>query len=379
MPDAHANFAYSTVLTAPSPASSGLSLVAQSGDGALFGTPPFNMVVGPATGAPRAGNAEIVRVTAISGDTFTIVRQQESTSARSIGVGDQMFAAFTRKAATDIESALTLQNGVVNAADAALSSLTVNSGSGLITVTLAAANPVWVNSTASLLIAVAFAGGAVPLTPGALPATGKFRGYGIEIDTAGALSLNAGTDQTTAALALTNINTVAAAGKLRVLDVVVQNTAGSYSNAGTRDRRPWARGGYNVLNKNATATQNSVTAAAVDATNLTIRMECTGVPVRLRFNGYVNTPGSVEATHIDGRVDATTMGNAHACVYNPGAVGAAEFDAPFTLIADATPTAGSRLFQPYWWIGGSGTITLQAGCQFSVEEMLRQNANNGTS
>lgn len=103
MPDSHANFAYSTVATAPSPATSGASLVVASGQGTLFPATPFNAVICPAGTQPTSANAEIVRVTARSTDTFTITRTQEGTSARTVIVGDQIFAAITKKTLTDIE------------------------------------------------------------------------------------------------------------------------------------------------------------------------------------------------------------------------------------------------------------------------------------
>lgn len=96
MPDALANFAYSTVLTAPSPAASGTSLVVQSGHGTRFPAVPFNVVVWPANQQPLSSNAEIIRVTTISTDTFTITRTQEGTSARSIQVGDQISQNITK-------------------------------------------------------------------------------------------------------------------------------------------------------------------------------------------------------------------------------------------------------------------------------------------
>ena len=104
MPDSHKNFAYSTVATAPSPASSGTSLVVASGDGSLFPTAPFNATVWPSGSQPTATNAEIVRVTNITGDTFTITRTQEGTSARTVIVGDQIAATITAKTLTDIEN-----------------------------------------------------------------------------------------------------------------------------------------------------------------------------------------------------------------------------------------------------------------------------------
>lgn len=104
MPDGHKNFAYSTVVTAPSPADTGTSLVVQTGDGTKFPIPPFNVTVWPVGDQPLTTNAEILRVTAISGDTFTITRTQEGTAARAIMVGDQIAATITAKTLTDIEA-----------------------------------------------------------------------------------------------------------------------------------------------------------------------------------------------------------------------------------------------------------------------------------
>jgi hypothetical protein len=102
--DAHKNMAVSTVATAPSPATSGTSLVVAAGEGARFPATPFNATVGPAQTVLTPANSEIVRVTAISTDTLTITRAQESSSARSILVGDQIAATITAKTITDIEA-----------------------------------------------------------------------------------------------------------------------------------------------------------------------------------------------------------------------------------------------------------------------------------
>jgi len=104
MPDKHLNFSYSTVATAPSPATTGTSLVVAASTGTYFPAVPFNAVIWPAGARAVVGNAEIVRVTAKSVDTFTIVRAQESTSARSVIVGDQIAAAITSKTLTDVEN-----------------------------------------------------------------------------------------------------------------------------------------------------------------------------------------------------------------------------------------------------------------------------------
>ncbi len=127
MPDSHANFAASTVATAPSPASSGTSLTVAAGQGALFSTPPFNAEVCPAGTAPSAVNAEIVRVTAIATDTLTIVRGPQAGDPgginRTIVVGDQIFEGPTRKTFTDIEA-------VLNAPTGGVRTLLVSDGAG---------------------------------------------------------------------------------------------------------------------------------------------------------------------------------------------------------------------------------------------------------
>jgi hypothetical protein len=102
--DAHKNLAYSTVATAPSPGTSGTSLVVAAGTGSRFPAVPFNATVWPVGEIPLPANAEIVRVTNISTDTLTITREQESTTARDIQVGDQIAATITAKAFTDIEA-----------------------------------------------------------------------------------------------------------------------------------------------------------------------------------------------------------------------------------------------------------------------------------
>lgn len=65
---------------------------------------PFNATVWPASVKPLASNAEIVRVTNVSGDTLTITRAQEGTAAISIAVGYQFSATITAKTLTDAET-----------------------------------------------------------------------------------------------------------------------------------------------------------------------------------------------------------------------------------------------------------------------------------
>ena len=85
--DALKNFAVSLVATAPSPATSGTSLVVTAATGTLFPATPFYATVWPPNVQPTAANAEIVRVTTVSTDTFTITRTQDGSTNQSIAVG----------------------------------------------------------------------------------------------------------------------------------------------------------------------------------------------------------------------------------------------------------------------------------------------------
>ena len=88
--DALKNFAYSLVATAPSPATSGTSLTVTAGQGSYFPATPFDATVWPANSQPSNTNAEIVRVTNVTGDVLTITRAQYGTTAQSIAVGYQI-------------------------------------------------------------------------------------------------------------------------------------------------------------------------------------------------------------------------------------------------------------------------------------------------
>ena len=95
------NFTITTVATAPSPATSGTSLVVASGTGSLFAINE-PAIIFPVNGQPLVANAEIVMVTNVATDTLTITRTQESTSARTIVAGDIIIQGITAKDWNDI-------------------------------------------------------------------------------------------------------------------------------------------------------------------------------------------------------------------------------------------------------------------------------------
>jgi len=82
--------AITAVATAPSPATSGTSLVVAAGKGARFAAAPFYANLWPTAVDPSAANVETVQVTAVVADTLTIVRAQNGTTARTVVVGDQI-------------------------------------------------------------------------------------------------------------------------------------------------------------------------------------------------------------------------------------------------------------------------------------------------
>lgn len=75
------------VATAPSPATSGTSLILQAGQGADFPAAPFKALAYPPGVVPSRSNAERITVTAKSTDTLTITRAQGVTTAKSIATG----------------------------------------------------------------------------------------------------------------------------------------------------------------------------------------------------------------------------------------------------------------------------------------------------
>jgi hypothetical protein len=94
------NLAISTVATAPSPASSGTSLVVAAGQGARFPQPStdgsFPVTIYPAGEIATPDNAEICLCTARSTDTLTLTRtwSADTPSARTALVGDRVMSGI---------------------------------------------------------------------------------------------------------------------------------------------------------------------------------------------------------------------------------------------------------------------------------------------
>ena len=91
--------------------SSVTSILLQSGQGSKLPAAPFNLVWWDSTDYPNPANdpnVEIVRVTVISGDTLTITRAQEGTSASNKNTGGKTYSlvlGITAKMISDIGTA----------------------------------------------------------------------------------------------------------------------------------------------------------------------------------------------------------------------------------------------------------------------------------
>jgi len=141
MVDAVKDFAYSTVATAPSPDTTGTSLSVQAGAGALFPAAPFSATVWPTGVLPLMSNAEIVRVTAVATDTFTITRAQEGTTAQPIVSGWQVAQTITANFIAEVlaanvvswngrQGAVALELGDIEALYPGAGALMVGTGAG---------------------------------------------------------------------------------------------------------------------------------------------------------------------------------------------------------------------------------------------------------
>ncbi len=182
---------------------------------------------------------------------------------------------------------------------------------------------------------------------------------------------------------------------VRLADVLVPANYNAVFVAAThiRDRRPWARGAYRriVRNQNAAAGTDYTRAAsgtaptAIDSTNLSPRIECSGAPLRCKLSG-VSFMDSNTGSYIyglsfasDGVIQDSTGVTVLGQTYVRPSQIAAGFEDTLSFEYTILPTAGSHIIAPYWG-PLAGTATLQARAsvpvQFTVEELVRQNADN---
>jgi hypothetical protein len=284
-----------------------------------------------------------------------------------------------------------LQKGVVLSTDWKVSALKINAATGELEFT--AGGTLWLeNEATGGLIRTFIAPKTWKVVPSKLPTTTKWICIGVELAAVEAswmleptMSSVAGTELGTEALALTN-TAATTAHKTRVVDIPILNTAGVYSLGTARDRRPWAKGGFAFVKR--TAGTFELKEAVEVITECSLRMECSGLPVRVRLSGEIET-SLVEAAEmlakfgfrLDGeKIEGTTDGSLRGLnITKPATTG---LGGPIDILYDFIPAVGSHLFQATALKKSTATVSLlgTAGkpLTFSVEE-LRANNNNGIS
>ncbi len=172
------------------------------------------------------------------------------------------------------------------------------------------------------------------------------------------------------------------ANALRLADILVPAAAASIVTADLMDRRPWARGGHSKIRRTSGNISFTGAATPLDATLLATRMECSGVPVRLWLVGAMasgvgaNTDFTFGFRMDSAAVDGTTDG----LIWQTNL--AASDNMAFNYMYEFTPAAGSHLFQPTGFASiaqGAIYATAAAPLIFTVEEIVLQDANNGTA
>lgn len=276
------------------------------------------------------------------------------------------------------------QAGVLASSDFVVggSVFTLNASTGALTFNISN-GAAWVPGPAGALVRVFTPAAEYTLTPPSLPASGGFRKIGIEITASGdttIVSMVSGSEQASEALAIANPPAVTA-GKVRIFDYVLQNSSGTYSTHAGRDRRPWARGALTILSRTSGAiTLTTSAGAALDSTGLALRVECSGVPVRLLVKGIWSSEKAEGSVNFSFKDNGTLVSSASEALYRANAQQAAE-SAGFAYSYEFVPSAGSHLFIPTG-NGFGGLKQVQSNAKepliFTVEE-LRPNANNGTA
>jgi hypothetical protein len=173
-----------------------------------------------------------------------------------------------------------LQAGVVAGSDWNFTAAMENSGTCALESTGTTGGVAWLSLTAiGLVRSVTSAAKLKALIPPSLPSSGKYLCVGFELtpSTSGApatVSLHSGLEKATQAEAEAAPPAITA-GKIRVRDVIVKNTAGVYSIVGQKERRQWSTGGEVAKETSAKGKigPETITSDKLDKTSLQLPAE----------------------------------------------------------------------------------------------------------
>lgn len=191
-------------------------------------------------------------------------------------------------------------------------------------------------------------------------------------------TLAVATGTATAGATLANRTGAAAlpADTLRLADVLVAAVDTSITNSEIRDRRQWARGACMALIGTAAGsyTTNSSGYIDIDGTNLSKRLECSGVPMMLQAQATGVPSAGIGSLSI--AVDGTAIPGLEASFPTTS------FGVTATIAIPYTPSIGSHNFQlVYKTTAGTLTVFNSATLKpfMLITEIIRQNTANNTT
>jgi hypothetical protein len=127
-------------------------------------------------------------------------------------------------------------------------------------------------------------------------------------------------------------------------------------------------------------TTSSGTLVAIDSTNLSARIECSGAPLRISLHGLATHSLSnsqvIFGILLDGAgIDSTNLALHKVQV----ATGVADYPLAFSYVT--VPTAGSHTIAAAWAAAATATVRATAGqpLVFTIEEIVRQNVKNNAT
>ncbi len=264
---------FATVLVSTGYDASALSIVLQTGEAAKLPATPFNAVWYNAQsyGDPSLDpNVEIIRVTNIVGETLTITRAQEGTSAstkNNVGAYYRLINSFTKKSYDEISTSTTVADTASSTTWPLLHEATTG--------TLAPKSDASLtyNATTAALSATTFVGALTGHASADLALTGG--------SLSGALSITSSDAANATALTVTQQDTASA-------------VAASITNASTGDGLFITQTGNGVgLHIDNNGTNNSITVEGTTATDLTVaKSGATSIASTLTVGGVLTQNGA---------------------------------------------------------------------------------------
>lgn len=164
---------------------------------------------------------------------------------------------------------------------------------------------------------------------------------------------------------------------LLLADVLVAANATTVPNSAIRDRRKWARGAYNYAERATAESTASTTLLAFSSGAATYRIECSGVPVRVKLNCTASNNTAGNGGIFDLAMDGVAQGQRISFTSSTANAGV-----PILPMWEIVPAAGSHTFGPMLAAAASGTLAVAAGSlvpiEITVEEIMRQNTVNNS-